>query len=167
VDIIRGFLVFVEVVTCVLLVCIILLQKSKGGGMGLAFGAGVGEALFGAQAGNILTKTTAVLAVVFLVNTTILSLMGAGQHRAATKSLADKIAPAAAQPMNVRQLPSQNTGTEAPSGGMPAGQLPLQGIPSSVDQPAAPVPPAPVTPVKPETAPVVPASTGTSQTPSK
>lgn len=165
-EILRGFLVFVEVVTCVLLVCVILLQKSKGQGMGLAFGAGVGEALFGAQAGNVLTKTTAVLAVIFLLNTTILSLMGAGHRAAASRSLADKIP--MTRPASGRQLPSNSTGSEAPSSGMPAGQqMPLQGVPSSIDQPAAPVPPVSSLPVKPETAPLAPVSPGAGQTPSK
>jgi protein translocase SecG subunit len=43
--------------------------------MGMAFGAGVGESLFGAQVGNVLTRITIILGIVFLVNTTLLGLL--------------------------------------------------------------------------------------------
>ena len=57
-QILIGFLYFVEVVVCFLLGGVILLQKPKDGGMGGIIGGGMGEALFGAQMGNVLTKTT-------------------------------------------------------------------------------------------------------------
>jgi len=75
-------LIFVEVVCSLLLIGVILLQKSKGQGVGLAFGAGMGESLFGAQMGNVLTKTTIILSVIFLVNTTVISLLPVGKERA-------------------------------------------------------------------------------------
>ena len=76
----------------ILLVAIILLQKSKGQGAaaGLAFGAGMGESLFGAQATNILQKITVVLTTIFLVNTTLLAFIGGRRHhggRSVTDSL--------------------------------------------------------------------------------
>lgn len=73
--ILRVLLILVEVVTCLLLVGVILLQKSKSEGLGLAFGAGVGETLFGSRAGNVLTKITVTLALVFLVNTALLGMV--------------------------------------------------------------------------------------------
>ncbi|HMP77226.1 MAG TPA: preprotein translocase subunit SecG [Kiritimatiellia bacterium] len=73
--ILRILLILVEVVTCLLLVGVILLQKSKSEGLGLAFGAGVGETLFGSRAGNVLTKITVTLALVFLVNTALLGMV--------------------------------------------------------------------------------------------
>ena len=76
ISVLRYVLLVVEVVSCFLLIGVILLQKTKGQGIGMAFGAGVGESLFGAQVGNVLTKTTVILAIIFLVNTTILSLLG-------------------------------------------------------------------------------------------
>lgn len=99
IDILRYFLLVIEAVCCLLLIGVILLQRSKGQGLGLAFGAGVGESLFGAQLGNVLTKTTVILAIIFLVNTTILSLLGFGRR---PKSVADTIpatAPPAAAPV--------------------------------------------------------------------
>ena len=74
-EILKSLLIVVEIITAALLICVILVQKSKEQGMGLAFGAGMGEALFGAQAANVLTKITIVLAVVFLVCTTVLAML--------------------------------------------------------------------------------------------
>ncbi|MFC1497574.1 preprotein translocase subunit SecG [Verrucomicrobiota bacterium] len=74
--VLKIFLLMVEVITCLLLIGVVLLQKSKSQGAGLALGAGMGESLFGAQAGNVLTKATVILAVIFLLNTTILALLG-------------------------------------------------------------------------------------------
>ena len=91
----------VEVIVSVMLLGIILIQRSKGQGMGAAFGGTMGESLFGTQMGNVLTKATVVLAVIFLVNTTVLARLNAGRWQSA--SLADEIVseqpvPVSAQP---------------------------------------------------------------------
>jgi len=88
-EVLKYVLILVEVVTSILLVGVILIQKSKSQGMGLAFGSGMGESLFGSQVGNVLTRSTVVLAVVFLVNTTVLAIMGRGVTE---RSVADEIA---------------------------------------------------------------------------
>ena len=67
------FLYTLEVIVCFLLGGIIMLQKPKDGGLGVSFGGGMGEALFGAQMGNVLVKTTIILGSVFLINTLVLS----------------------------------------------------------------------------------------------
>ncbi|MCC5845938.1 MAG: preprotein translocase subunit SecG [Verrucomicrobia bacterium] len=77
-NILIGFLIAVEVIVSVLLILIVLVQPSKsGGGLGgAAFGGGgMGEQLFGARAGNVLTKGTVLFAVIFLVNTMALALV--------------------------------------------------------------------------------------------
>jgi len=66
-------LIIVEVIIGLLLIGLILLQRSKDQGLGLAFGAGMGESLFGSQAVNVLVKITVVLAAVFFLNTMILA----------------------------------------------------------------------------------------------
>lgn len=101
---IRVFLIIVQVVSGVLLVGIILIQKSKDEGMGIAFGASMGEALFGSRAGNVLTRTTIVLALIFLVNSLLLGMVAS---RSRAPSLLDRLpdgVPAnAAQPMAAPQ----------------------------------------------------------------
>ena len=68
-----GFLYVVEVIVCLLLAGVILLQKPKDGGLNTSLSGGMGEAFFGAQMGNVLTKTTIVLGTIFLLNTLVLS----------------------------------------------------------------------------------------------
>ncbi len=68
-----NFLYAFEIIVCFLLSGVILLQKPKDGGLGVSFGGGMGESLFGAQMGNVLTKVTVGLAVIFLLNTIVLS----------------------------------------------------------------------------------------------
>jgi len=70
-----GFLIVVEMVVCALLIVIIFMQRSKGGMGGSAFGGGAGEAIFGSRMGNVLTKATVVLGVIFLVNTLLLTVL--------------------------------------------------------------------------------------------
>jgi preprotein translocase subunit SecG len=72
-QILIGFLYVIEVIVCFLLGGIVMLQKPKDGGLGVSFGGGMGEALFGAQMGNVLTRGTIILGAVFLLNTLALS----------------------------------------------------------------------------------------------
>ncbi|HMP89494.1 MAG TPA: preprotein translocase subunit SecG [Kiritimatiellia bacterium] len=95
-EIVRYFLIVVEILTCLLLVAVILLQQSKSQGMGVAFGGGMSESLFGSRAGNILTKTTIVLAVIFLANTTLLGIM---YTQSEDKSLLDRVTAPAPLPV--------------------------------------------------------------------
>jgi len=64
------------VVTCLILLLVILLQQGKGD-MAAAFGGGSSQSAFGARAGaTVLSKATAILAVLFMVGAMILSVMG-------------------------------------------------------------------------------------------
>jgi preprotein translocase subunit SecG len=73
-----NFLYVFEIIVCFLLGGVILLQKPKDGGLGVSFGGGMGESMFGAQMGNVLTKITVVLAIIFLLNTLVLSRLTSG-----------------------------------------------------------------------------------------
>jgi preprotein translocase subunit SecG len=58
----------VLVITCLILIALVLMQKAKSdGGMGAAMGGGMAEATFGAETGNVLSKATINAAVVFFV----------------------------------------------------------------------------------------------------
>ena len=54
------------VVSALLLMAVVLIQDDQGGGIGAMFGGGSGTP-FGARTGNVLTRATTVLAVIFLV----------------------------------------------------------------------------------------------------
>ncbi len=74
-----GLLIVMEVLVSILLIGIILLQKSREQGLGLAFGANVGESLFGSRAGNVLTKGTIILGSIFAANTLLIGVLYAGR----------------------------------------------------------------------------------------
>ena len=75
-----GCLYVVEVVVCLLLALVVMLQKPKEGGLGGAIGGGMLEASLGADAGNVLIKTTAVLGAIFLINTLVLARLTSTVH---------------------------------------------------------------------------------------
>jgi preprotein translocase subunit SecG len=73
-SILISVLLIIEVLAAFLLIVVILAQKSKDQGLGMAFGSGMGESLFGSRAGNVLTRMTIILSVVFMVTTIFLGI---------------------------------------------------------------------------------------------
>ena len=71
-EFVKILLYVVEVVVCLLLGLVVMIQKPKEGGLGGAFGGGALEGALGADAGNVLVKATAVLGTIFLINTIVL-----------------------------------------------------------------------------------------------
>ena len=77
-EVLMTILYALVIVVALLLAVLILIQPSKGGGMGSAFG-GVGESVFGGQAGSHLTKATVWLtAIFFVIALTLATLIGHG-----------------------------------------------------------------------------------------
>jgi preprotein translocase subunit SecG len=65
------------VIVCLLLLLVILLQQGKGGDMASAFGGGSSQTAFGARGGaTVLSKATAVLAVLFMLGAMALAIVG-------------------------------------------------------------------------------------------
>jgi len=107
-EILRYILIAVEVLCCLMLIGVILLQQSKSQGMGLAFGGGMTESLFGSRAGNVLTKFTVILALVFLANTTLLGILYTTRQ---DESLVEQApAPAAPAVAPIAPPPAQDAG---------------------------------------------------------
>lgn len=80
-EVVSTILYVAVVLIALLLICLVLVQPSKGGGFGSAFG-GIGESVFGAQAMSQLSKVTVVLLTLFFVLTLILAVMTG--HRSKT-----------------------------------------------------------------------------------
>ena len=80
----------IAVISSILLICVIMIQQSKsGGGLGAVSG-GVTESIFGTSAGNVLTKITTWLAVVFLGSTLLLGTV-IGRMKGENTSVAEKL----------------------------------------------------------------------------
>lgn len=72
--------VIIHVLASVALIMIVLLQSGKGADMGVAFGGGASQTLFGSTgASSFLSKATTIAAVVFMI--TSLSLAYMSSHR--------------------------------------------------------------------------------------
>jgi len=69
-------LTFLHIVVCILLIAVVLLQKSKGDGLSGAFGGGGAlTASFGNRgAATLLSKATTILAVLFMATSFFLAL---------------------------------------------------------------------------------------------
>lgn len=71
-----GLLTAILLINCVLLVLLVLIQlPKKEAGLGLAFGGGAADALFGSGSGNVMTKATKYAAVMFFVLCIVLGIL--------------------------------------------------------------------------------------------
>ena len=90
---IEALIVFQGVIS-ILLIIVVLLQFGKGAEAGLVSGGGASDAVFtSAQQGNILTKVTVVLSILFLGGCINLARI---QSKQSQKSILDSEAPIAA-----------------------------------------------------------------------
>ena len=87
-----GFLTFVLVVTCLLLMLLVLIQlPKKEAGAGVAFGGGATDALFGAGQGNALTKMTRYTATFFVGLALALSLLNSYRAKEGNRRLEEEL----------------------------------------------------------------------------
>jgi len=126
-----SFLILVEMVVCALLIVVIFMQKSKGGMGGSAFGGGVGEAIFGSRMGNVLTKATVVLGVIFLANTLVLTVLTS--RRGLVGSVMEGVVP---RPVAPPQQPMAQPPVGVPPGWMDAEMPPEEDFDMPVMEPA-------------------------------
>ncbi|MEJ8812486.1 preprotein translocase subunit SecG [Variovorax ureilyticus] len=76
-NLVLNILVGVQMLAALAMIGLILVQHGKGADMGAAFGSGSAGSLFGASgSANFLSRSTAVLAVVFFACTLVLAYFG-------------------------------------------------------------------------------------------
>ena len=101
-----AVLLVIQLVVSIALVAVILMQKSDGGALGI--GGGSGGGLFSPRsAGDALTRTTTILAVVFFVTSmalTLLALHGRPQGSILSTPAAPVTAPAG-KPSGLPEVP--------------------------------------------------------------
>ena len=89
---ILAFLTVVLVLNCLFLILLVLAQlPKKDAGIGMAFGGGATEALFGAGTGSILTRITKYSAGIFMGLSLFLSMMNSHTSRRADTLLDDEL----------------------------------------------------------------------------
>jgi preprotein translocase subunit SecG len=70
-----GLLNVLLVITSLFLICLVLIQRGKGGGLAGAFGGVGGSSAFGTKAGDVFTRITIVVASVWIVLSMLLVIL--------------------------------------------------------------------------------------------
>jgi preprotein translocase subunit SecG len=83
----ENIILVLNVILAVILVIVILLQKSEGGALGL--GASQDSFISSRSAGNVLTKATAIIATLFII--TSISLTIISKEEFSTQSVLEKV----------------------------------------------------------------------------
>ena len=87
-----GFLIIIHTIVSILLVSVVLMQASQGGGLSGTFGGNAASSVLGGQnAGNVLSRITTWLATLFLVLAVIISVLS-GPTDESTTSLVKRAA---------------------------------------------------------------------------
>jgi len=143
----RIALTVIQVLSAVLIMALVLLQKGKGADAGAGFGAGASGTVFGARgARTALSRATAILAAVFMINSLALAYMGTRAPTEQPKTLLDQAAtpetttapaPAVgAPPAPAAQTPAPAAPVSGPEGTAPqsGAAAPATGTPSPTPQ---------------------------------
>ena len=89
---INSLLLVFHVITAIIIVVLILLQKGKGADMGSAFGAGASGTMFGSKgSANFLSRSTAVLPTIFFITSLTLAYLNKGTVVQNNDSILDTI----------------------------------------------------------------------------
>jgi preprotein translocase subunit SecG len=147
-----NILLVVNMFVCIALICVVLLQRSEGGALGMGGGGGPGNFMTARGAGDLLTRVTWILAFVFFfisLTETVLS----GKLHGATGSIVDHInvnsldlsgpagktpapatpaAPASTAPAPTLQVPAPQTQAPAPQRADPLSVLGAPTVQSQV-----------------------------------
>ena len=83
----ENFILVLNIILAIILVIVILLQKSEGGALGI--GASQESFISSRSAGNLLTKVTAIIATLFII--TSISLTIVAQKGISTSSVLERV----------------------------------------------------------------------------
>ena len=84
----ENIILFVNIILAIILVILVLIQKSEGGALGI--GVSQDNFMFSRTAGNFLTKATAVIATLFIICSLTLTILSRSELTP-TISVIDKI----------------------------------------------------------------------------
>jgi len=75
----------INLLVCILLTLLVLMQKPRSEGLGAAFGGNFTDSIFGAQTSDVLTKGTIWLGGIFMALTLVLGLLYSHRQAGTTK----------------------------------------------------------------------------------
>jgi len=169
--VVENVVLTVHLILAVLLIGVVLLQRSEGGGLGMGSGGG-GGVMTGRQAANALSRVTWILAGAFLVTSLTLTIIAA--RNASSGSIIDQLdlgGNESSQPAT--NLPGIGEYTPPPAAGQPVlppvpggAAAPAQSDAATTSPVTPPAPTAPAAPAPAESAPAAEApATGAPATP--
>lgn len=89
---IYNILLIVQIVVALAIISLVLVQHGKGADAGAAFGGGASGTVFGSRgAANFLSRSTAVLALVFFINSMALAWLVSNAGNEAGSSIVDTL----------------------------------------------------------------------------
>jgi len=121
----RTVLTIVQVFASLAIVALVLLQRGRGADAGAGFGAGASGSVFGARGATTgLSRSTAVFAAIFMLNSLALAWLGTRPAETAPRGLIEQ--PAATTPAPVASPAAGQASPEpvAPASGAPAAPSP-------------------------------------------
>ncbi|REF71904.1 MULTISPECIES: preprotein translocase subunit SecG [Paracoccus] len=167
--VVENVVLTVHLILAVLLIGVVLLQRSEGGGLGM--GGGGGGVMTGRQAANALSRLTWIFAIGFIITSMTLTLIAA--QNASSGSIVDQLNLGGTQQAPATGLPGIGDYVPPPGAGQPvvpgAGQpvappatAPAPAAETPTETPA-PTPAAPTEGNAPATAPVTPPAAAPAQ----
>ena len=149
----RMALTLVQLFASLAIIGLVLLQKGKGADAGAGFGAGASGTVFGARgARTALSRATAILAAVFMVNSLALAYMGTREAEQRATDVLDQAAgtsapapavgatPGTTIPAPASQTPAPVPGAAPPAAEPPAVEAPQSGAPAPANGTSSPSP---------------------------
>jgi preprotein translocase subunit SecG len=106
-------LLIIHLFVTIALIGVVLIQRSEGGGLGIGSSQGMGAFMSGRGTANLLTRTTAILATIFMLRSLALALMNRGTTGVAGGLLANP--PPASTPAPASQTPAPPAAPKGPS----------------------------------------------------
>jgi len=147
----------VQVLCCLAIIGLVLIQRGKGADAGAGFGAGASGTVFGARgASTALSRATAIFAAIFMMNSLLLAYLGQKVSTEQPKTILDEAAAAGQRtppgtggntPVPTTPSPPASS-TATSSAPAPSATAPAAGTPSSQAPPAAAPAPAAPAPTK-------------------
>jgi preprotein translocase subunit SecG len=131
----QAVLIIVHLLVAMALIFVVLLQRSEGGALGMGGGgSGLGGLFSPRGAASTLTRTTAILGLVFFITSMSLTLLSLGARRPA--SILNQVVPGQTAPANPNAPPT------LPSATPPTLPSTAPAAPAGSAAPAAPAAPA-------------------------
>ncbi len=110
----QTLLLSAQVILAAVIIGLILLQRGKGAEAGAAFGAGASGTVFGASgSANFLSRTTAILATLFILNSLVLANLAA--RRTAPQSVLETLPQTSAETIDLLPPPGEAVDEELPA----------------------------------------------------